>query len=312
MKFASVLTSSLAAIALFSGAPTIAQESWPTPVPVAETPPPPADATGVPALWKLADDDTTIYLFGTVHMLPMGVPWNTGPIKDALENSDTLVTEIDMSPEKAGEIAKLFEAKGTLPKGKTLRGLMSAEQRARYEAGLAKIGVPAEAFDELEPWLASIVLGQIVAQASGFDPALGVEEVLEERAPAGIERDALETIEFQLSVFDGLPINQQILYLLEGAEDPAEGVTVLNDLVDLWSQGRVESLGKLMNEGFSAHPNLGERLLYQRNATWAEWIDNRMDLPGTVFVAVGTGHLAGERSVQDYLEERGFVTMRVQ
>ncbi len=316
MKLRSLITTSAAALALFSGPTAIAQDqaenSWPTPVPAAEAPGLPDDATGVPALWKLADEDTTVYLFGTVHMLPPGVPWNTGPVKDALASSDTLVTEIDITPGAEAEIGEMFQAKGMLPQGATLRGLMNAEQRATYEAGLGKLGMPAEAFDQMEPWLVAIVLGQVVAQGAGFNPEYGVEEVLEQTAPAGIERGALETIEFQVSVFDELPVDQQLLYLLDGAADPLEGIKILNDLVDMWSQGRVEALGELMNDGFESHPNLGERLLYQRNANWAEWIDDRMDAPGTVFIAVGAGHLAGERSVQDYLAERGFETTRVQ
>ena len=57
---------------------------------------------------------------------------------------------------------------------------------------------------------------------------------------------------------------------------------------------------------------LAEALLYNRNEKWAGWVDDRMDRPGTVFIAVGAGHLAGERSVQDFLGERGFTVTRVQ
>ena len=45
----------------------------------ATTPPEPvAPAVPGPALWKVADKDTTIYLFGTVHALPKDVPWMRG------------------------------------------------------------------------------------------------------------------------------------------------------------------------------------------------------------------------------------------
>jgi uncharacterized protein YbaP (TraB family) len=66
----------------------------------------------------------------------------------------------------------------------------------------------------------------------------------------------------------------------------------------------------VMNEGMT-DPAVAEALLYNRNANWAEWIDTRMDTPGTVFIAVGAGHLAGARSVQDYLGAKGITVTRV-
>ncbi|MCX7676523.1 MAG: TraB/GumN family protein, partial [Alteraurantiacibacter sp.] len=56
---------------------------------------------------------------------------------------------------------------------------------------------------------------------------------------------------------------------------------------------------------------LYDRLLIQRNANWVRWIERRLEQPGTVFVAVGAGHLAGPGSVQDQLQERGHVVSRI-
>ena len=52
-------------------------------------------------------------------------------------------------------------------------------------------------------------------------------------------------------------------------------------------------------------------LLFNRNANWAKWIKARLDNPGTVFIAVGAGHLAGPKDVQDQLETLGIKTQRV-
>ncbi|MBD2841843.1 TraB/GumN family protein [Erythrobacter rubeus] len=317
MKFNTLLCSTVGAFALFAGAPALAQEA--DAAPVEQTEADAAEATeaveeqpGSPALWQVSDEDTTIYLFGTVHMLPQDVDWYSGPVKEAISSSDSLVTEIDMNPELTAAMGQLIGQKGMLTDGQTLRSLMTDEQRATYEEGLAKVGIPPEAFDGMEPWLASIALLQIVTQASGFSDDLGVEKVLEATVPEGTERVALETVEFQISIFDELPVDQQILFLLEGAGDPMAGIETLNQLVTEWAEGDVEELGNLMNEGMMAHPNLAEQLLYMRNENWAEWIDTRMDDPGTVFIAVGAGHLAGERSVQDYLATRGITVNRVQ
>ncbi|MEM6585237.1 MAG: TraB/GumN family protein [Pseudomonadota bacterium] len=305
MNIKQMLTASAAALALFTAAPAWADGDTDAQKTQSET--------SGPALWKVADEDTTIYLFGTVHTLPDDVEWNSGVVNEALASSEALVTEIDMTPENMASMGTIFQEKATLTTGQTLRELMTEEQRATYEAGLAKIGVPAAAFDGLEPWAASLAIVQVITQASGFTPDKGVETVLEKLIGEDVERLALETVEFQLSVFDELPIDQQILFLLEGAEDPMEGIKALNALITEWAEGDVEDLGNLMNEGLMAHPNLAERLLYDRNANWAEWIDTRLETtPGTVFIAVGAGHLAGEKSVQDLLNERDIAVERLQ
>ena len=246
-------------------------------------------------------------------MLPDNVEWNSGVVNKALASSDALVTEVDMNPEKMAAMGAMFQEKGMLTTGQTLRDLMSEEQRATYEAGLAKVGIPAAAFDPLEPWAAALALVQVITQASGFTPDKGVETVLESLVGENVERLALETVEFQLSVFDELPIDEQLVFLLDSAEDPMAGITTLSTLVTEWAEGDVEELGNLMNEGLMESPNLANRLLYNRNANWAEWIDDRLETePGTIFIAVGAGHLAGAKSVQELLAEREIEVERIQ
>ncbi|OYZ38942.1 MAG: hypothetical protein B7Y31_08800, partial [Novosphingobium sp. 16-62-11] len=113
--------------------------------------PAPAPRQMKPALWKVADEDTTIYLFGTVHALPKGLVWLDGPIAAALDESSELLTEIpDVSD---AEQQKAVMAIGLL-KGETLRSMMSDTDRTSFEALLARLKIPPETFDPLEPWLA--------------------------------------------------------------------------------------------------------------------------------------------------------------
>lgn len=299
-------------LALFSASPALA-DGHVEPAPVETTEAAAAtEATGAPALWKVADEDTTIYMFGTIHMLPADVDWNSGVVNIALESADTLVTELNMTPEISAEIGKAFQERGMLPQGTTLRSLMSEEQLASFEAGMAKINVPAQTFDAMEPWLASFALLQVVSAAVGITGENGVETVLEKAVGPEVKREALETVETQIFVFDALPYDQQMVYFLEFASDPVEGIKGLNTLVSEWEQGNADTVGEMMSEALKSHPEIAERLFFKRNENWAEWIDNRLDTPGTVFMAVGAGHLAGEKSVQDYLKQKGIETRRVQ
>lgn len=263
-----------------------------------------------PALWKIADADTTIYMFGTVHILPKDKQWMTPAVQQALSGSQSMVTEILASEMADPATQQRFMQQGMLPAGQSLRNLLNADQRATYEGALQKLGLPTGAFDQFEPWLAAVTLSVFPLMKEGYDPNSGVEKVLEAAAGAQIKREALETAEFQMSVFDGMPQDAQIAYLVETAKQAENIKPMLDKMVVAWSAGNKDELAALMNEGMEGHELLAERLLYARNRNWADWIDTRLDQPGTVFMAVGAGHLAGDKSVQDYLIERRVVRQR--
>ncbi|PLK23579.1 TraB/GumN family protein [Porphyrobacter sp. TH134] len=304
MKLASVLTLSAAPFALLAASPVLATEPAPT------TAAAPAAPTGNgPALWKVADEDTTIYLFGTVHVLPQGVEWYDTTIAAALEGSETIVTEIPMNAAADAQLQQLTMAKGMLPQGTTLRSLLTPEQAATYSAAVAKLGMPVEALDTFKPWMVGLTLSLLPLMQQGYDPNSGVEKVL--LAKAGNKpTDALETAEFQLGIFDGMTQEAQISFMMEAATGIDEMKPMLDRMVTEWAKGDADRLAEVMNEGMT-DPAVAEALLYSRNANWAEWIDTRLDTPGSVFIAVGAGHLAGAKSVQDYLEQKGISVARV-
>lgn len=305
MKLASLLALAAAPLALFAANPAFAEDQH-----AGHTAAAPAAAQGKgPALWKVADEDTTIYLFGTVHVLPQGLDWYDAPIADALASSQTIVTEIPMDAGSQAELQQLTQAKGLLPAGTTLRSLLTPEQTTAYTAAMAKIGIPAEAFDPIKPWLAGLTFAVLPLMQQGYDPNSGVEKVLLTKAE-GKETGALETAEFQLGIFDGMTQQAQVAFMMEAATGIDEVKPMLDRMVAEWIKGDADQLAAVMNEGMS-DPAVAEALLYARNRNWAEWIDTRLDKPGTVFIAVGAGHLAGAKSVQDYLGQKGITVTRV-
>jgi uncharacterized protein YbaP (TraB family) len=306
MKLASLLALTAAPFALFVANPALAQDNAAHTATAAATP---AAAPKGPALWKVADEDTTIYLFGTVHVLPQGIEWYDATIANALDSSDMIVTEIKMDKASEAELQQLSMKLGLLPQGTTLRSLLTPEQTAAYEAGLAKLGAPPAAFDPLKPWLTGLTLSLLPLIQQGYDPNSGVEKVL--LSKAGTKgQGALETAEFQLGIFNSMSQEAQIAFLMEAVDGMDEVKPTLDRMVAEWAEGDAEGLAAVMNEGMS-DPAVAEALLYSRNANWAEWIDTRLDKPGTVFIAVGAGHLAGAKSVQDYLAGKGITVSRV-
>lgn len=301
-KLLASLTCGTAAIGLLFAAPVLADDT--AAAPTATTP-------AKPALWKVADEDTTIYLFGTVHILPEGIDWFHGPVSTALTASDVLVTEIPIGPESDMKMAQLTMATGMLPAGTSLRTLLNEEDRTTYETAMSSLGVPVEAFDAFKPWMAGLTLTVLPLMQQGYSLDAGVEKQLLKLAGPDKPLDALETVEFQLGLFDGMEQNEQIAFLIASASTIDQVTPTLNAMVGKWAEGDVEGLAAIMNQELS-DPAVAEALLYSRNANWAEWIDARLDMPGTVFMAVGAGHLAGDRSVQDLLAQRGIETARVQ
>jgi uncharacterized protein YbaP (TraB family) len=266
-----------------------------------------AEAYHGPAIWKVADKDTTIYLFGTVHALPKDAQWFSGPVERAYQASNELVTEIP-EDDTAGD-AKAIAARALLPEGQSLRDLMAPDARMKFEEALVGLGLPIEAMDRFEPWYAAMTLSLLPVMRSGYNPEAGVESKL--TATAGDKRKAaLETVQQQIDLFDGLPMEAQLSFLGETVGTVSSASKTLDAMVAEWLKGDADALAALLNEELD-DPVLYKRLLTDRNMRWAQWIDRRLKSPGTVFVAVGAGHLAGQDSVQVQLRKRGIKARRL-
>jgi uncharacterized protein YbaP (TraB family) len=263
-----------------------------------------------PALWVIKDEDTTIYLFGTIHILQPGLTWFDEAVKDSFDASDELVVEM-IKPDPA-VMAKIVGELAIDKTGISLRDKLSPEDRADYEATLTRLEVPVGAFDPLDPWFASVNLSLIPLMRNGYDADQGVEDELLAHAKArAIKITGLETPEQQLGFFDNLPEEVQIRFLnftVDTVDEAAEG---MEQMVAEWANANIDALGELMNAGLE-DKILYETLLVNRNADWAEWVDQRMQQPGTVFLAVGAGHLAGDSSLQALLAKKGLVAERIE
>jgi uncharacterized protein YbaP (TraB family) len=272
--------------------------------------PPVSVEKATPALWKLSDEDTTIWLFGTIHALPPGIDWFNGPVQQAFDGSQELVTEITEADPK--QMQHLVIEHAMLPSGQSLRGMLTPELKTSYEQQLGALGLPAQAFDGYEPWYAAIALSTLPLIRSGYASENGVEQLLDARAKSlGRPHGALETAEYQIGLFDSLPIDAQKRYFAEVVDKLPTVPDEIAKAVAAWRKGDADELAKLMNAE-EDDPALIETLLIDRNKAWAAWIKQRMAKPGTVFIAVGAGHLAGPGSLQDQLEAQGLATQRVQ
>ncbi|HEX8526798.1 TraB/GumN family protein [Allosphingosinicella sp.] len=265
-----------------------------------------------PALWRLSDPDTNIYLFGTIHTLPEGVDWRTPAIEAAIAASDELVTEIvipDDPMAAMGTMMRLGMGQGLPP----ILERVPAGKREALSAAIASSGLPAAIFDRMKTWTAAVTLAAIAFQRAGLDPERGVERSL---AATFRQRQkpwsGLETMDEQLGFFDSLPEAEQRTFLVGVLESPEEIRREFDGMLASWTSGDIAAIARTFDDEAKMSANLRETLLVRRNSRWAEWLQRRLDRPGTVFVAVGAGHLAGRDSVQDMLQRRGLRAERVQ
>ncbi|HEY5720904.1 MAG TPA: TraB/GumN family protein [Allosphingosinicella sp.] len=286
----------LAALALYGCATTAAE----------------APAGPKPAMWVLSDSDTRIYLFGTFHLLPKGYAWRSAKIDEAIAESSTLVTEIGDIGDPAASAGTMMSL-GVSPGLPPIMDRVPEDKKDELREMIAESGIPAVALDRLETWAAAMALIGVTFKRLELDPDAGVESGLHAGfKQAGKPIEGLETIAQQFGFFDKLPEDAQRAFLAGMLDDPAEMKRLFERMTVAWSSGDVEDIAATFNEQVDFSPVLRERLLAQRNAAWAEWLEKRLEKPGTIMVAVGAGHLAGRDSVQDMLAKKGLKTKRVQ
>jgi uncharacterized protein YbaP (TraB family) len=259
------------------------------------------------------DSDTTIYLFGTFHLMAPGIDWNHGKVKTAFESADTLRLEIANMEAEAPIIANLMASKGQLPPGKTIYDGLTEAQKSALGTIIAQSGFPPQAIQQMQPWMGSLILAMGLYQKLGLDPNQGVDKTLDGLARAANKPvEGFETGAEQIGFFANLTDQQQKAMLVSTIEDWDQATTMLNDMIDAWKTGNADKLGELMTTSLRTQPELAKLILTDRNERWAEWVSARMAKPGTVFVAVGAGHLSGPDSVQAFLKQKGIASSRVE
>jgi uncharacterized protein YbaP (TraB family) len=264
-----------------------------------------------PALWEVSDPDTTIYLFGTIHLLPNNVQWRTQKFDAAVAGSNELVVETivdDKNPAKLmSAMASLGFANGLPP----LIDRVPQAKRAALEQAIKKSGMPVHALDRMKTWAAAFILLGDKFRALGLSG--GVEGVLRnDFTTQGKPVAELESNLEQLGFFDRLPESAQRA-LLEGAIEGDKNMNAdFAGMLDAWTKGDVEGIAKTFDRDLATSPALQQALLRQRNANWSKWIETRLAQPGAILIAVGAGHLAGRDSVLEMLKKDGYKVRRLQ
>lgn len=244
---------------------------------------PPADQ---PAMFVVRDADTTVYIFGTFHALDGQSHWFNNRVRDAFEQSDELILEtvIPEGPTPVGQVGPGFRGPTVTPSASFL-----ATTRMAINAG----------------------------RSQGMQVGNGADMVLRHEAEVeGKPVEGLETLQLQLDMFNRMPATPAVAASPRGARGSANNQMqslskAMSEMQSAWKRGDQSVFVRMLDQLSTAAPDTYRMMFTERNARWADWIRARMQVPGTVFVAVGAGHLAGKDSLLVRLGERGIPSQRV-
>lgn len=268
-------------------------------------------AMAKPSLWVVKDADTTIYLFGTVHLLPNDTAWRYPALDHALADSRTLY--IELTDDDQANMAALVLRYG-LDAAHPLPDLLDPPELRQLKTAADLAGVPGgmQTLSMMRPWLAALTLATAPLLKAGLDPQHGVDKQLKaQMLGAGKQVIGLETAEQQIHFLADMSQPLQLAFLRSAMREAGKAPTELTELIDAWKAGDTAEIARIEDEDMrQQEPALYQRLLVQRNQSWAGKIAAMLQQPGTVFIAVGAAHLAGPDSVQAQLLKMGIVAQR--
>lgn len=251
-------------------------------------------ARAAPPLWRVTGPKGTAVLFGSIHLLPVGLNWRTTQLDAAIADADELWFEIPIGGDDDARAAKLLQTRGALPRGDNLAAHLKPDMLARVHADAARLGLSPEAVDAMKPWLADATLSIAADTRSGALASQGVERRINALAPASVRRRALESADDQIRVLADVSIDEQTRLFAVTLDEVEKKPETYQGLVDAWDAAdlvrlRLDALDPLR----TASPRAYRTLIVDRNRRWASEIERRLKRPGAIVVVVGVGHLIG-------------------
>jgi hypothetical protein len=245
----------------------------------------------------------TVYLLGSVHLLTADASRLPAEVDSAFSHASVVAFEVNTDTAKAR--AQELVLRGRNPTGVTLRSLLSAPAAARTDTLFHAYGMSLDMLASLKPWLASVMMSQLAMQKNGFQPQFGVDQQIDARAhAAGKEIVGLESMDAQLSLFDGLSAGDQEKMLVSG-HTPDSASIELSRVKEAWVNGNLSQLDSLLNRTIPS-PTLLSAMVTDRNKAWTPEIEDLLHGSCDALIVVGAGHLVGKQGLLELLRLKGY------
>jgi hypothetical protein len=270
-------------------------------------------ASADPAAWRIAGTGGgEVVLLGSMHLLRARDYPLPAAVDGLVDRAETVVMEVDLDDVDLGSQQRLILEKALLPQGTELADVIDAQLYGILEQGAADAGVDLNLLTRFEPWFLAISMLEIGMRKIGFEADRGIEQyVLGLSRSDGKEILGLETIEFQIGIFDAMTPELQREFLAQTLTELEDAETTMNSMADAWRAGELEPLSDELLASFDEFPGLYDTLVTERNEKWAGSLEDMLDDGTRYLVVVGALHLVGSDSVIDLLKARGHTVERL-
>ena len=258
------------------------------------------------SLWQVAGQQNRVYLLGSIHLLRREDHPLPAAIYAAYEDADKIIMELDMDDVDPVASQVLTNELGLISDGRTLRDLMGEDLYTQATSLADTARIPLSLLDKSEPWFAAMNVEIMMLVRIGFDPALGIENQLMERARAD-DKEILgfETMRQQLEFLDGLSPSAQREMLIQALSEGSEMQQTMDEMILAWRTGDVQFLEDNLLADMADYPELHKVIVVDRNVAWTDEIEELLDESDDYLIVVGALHLVGQEGVPRLLQARG-------
>ncbi len=273
----------------------------------------PGTVTADPAVWRMTNDNgAEVTLLGSMHALRASDYPLPASVDGLIDRSQRIVMELDMDDVDAAAQQRVILETALLPQGTVLANVVDARVYTQVEQSAAQLGLDLKLLERFEPWFLAITLLDQGLRQWGFQAERGLEQYVVGRAQrTGKEIVGLETLEFQIGIFDSLPPRSQQAMLEQTLSELDEAETALRAMVEAWRDGELESLSAELLDDFDDFPGLYDTLVLTRNRSWVPALERMLADGQRHLVVVGALHLVGDDSVIELLRARGHAVERL-
>jgi uncharacterized protein YbaP (TraB family) len=258
-------------------------------------------------LWKATRGKSSLYLVGSVHLLTKDYYPLDPALDAAYKESELLVEEIDLGEMMATENQMNILITGMLPSGETLDKVVAPATMAAVARRLEALGMPVEPLKRFKPWALALTLLGMEWQKAGFEAELGLDKHFYDRARADRKPvQGLETVAFQISRFDEMPMDEQDRLLAETLKELETQKGAVTTLANAWKAGDAATVEQIVLQDLKAEPRLYQRMLVERNRDWLPKLEALSARGTRAFVVVGAAHLVGPDGLLAMLTAKGY------
>lgn len=265
-----------------------------------------------PALWRIRDGNSTVYVFGSLHILPQSFQWRAREIEDAIASTDIFMFEVPVDDEATSRQKDFIVKNGLLPRGASLRKVLNRIEYETYSRILLGAGLKPEHFTRYRPWLAAVVVGLAYVHHRDLTTLSGVDdEIIDYAQTEGKELRYLETVEDQMKLLVMGDDLDQIRALKRQLVSLPKAALHTDDLVQTWARGDMDRFASLIEQDFAGHVEAQDLLISNRNRAWVPAVGELMQSGKTAMVTVGAAHIGGPKGLISLLCAAGHDVERV-